>query len=84
MEFTTELLGLCSSPTAVILFAVLACGVVVLWHILGYFLDPYNLRTYPGPILARLSNIWLVTLARQGNHCDVLTEAHKKYGELNI
>lgn len=50
-----------------------------------FFLYPYivthrALRSIPGPLAARLSNLWLLSTARRGKRYQIVHEAHKQYG----
>lgn len=56
-------------------------AVVVVGHILAYVSDSHGLRSFPGPILAKLSNLWLARVAANGHRSEVVHELHKKYGE---
>lgn len=52
---------------------------------LAYYLHPYlityaSLRDIPGPLLARLSNLWLFLTARRGKRYLIVHETHQKYG----
>ncbi|TFY69584.1 hypothetical protein EVG20_g3094 [Dentipellis fragilis] len=53
---------------------------IVLAHVIPYFLDPYGLRSYPGPFLAKFSDLWLGWVAAHGNRSVTVHELHKKYG----
>ncbi|KAJ7216047.1 cytochrome P450 [Mycena pura] len=54
--------------------------VIFLAHLVFYFVDPYGLRQYPGPFLARLTPAWLGWAAQQVHRAEAVHEAHKKYG----
>ncbi|KAJ7095518.1 cytochrome P450 [Mycena epipterygia] len=53
---------------------------IVLIHIIIYFVDPYGIRQYPGPFLAKLTSAWLGWVAQQGHRSEVVHELHRKYG----
>ncbi|KAL4251988.1 cytochrome P450 family protein [Abortiporus biennis] len=59
-------------------FILVAAGVLV--HVLVYLLDPHGLRRYPGPSLAKLSDLWLGRVAALGHRSEVVHELHQKYG----
>lgn len=65
--------------TAVLIFSLLLLG-VILFHLVPYIEDPHALRSYPGPSLAKLSDIWLGRVAAQGHRSEVVHELHKRYG----
>lgn len=68
--FTSNLVyGLAAIPVAVLLV-----------HFVPYLLDPHGIRAYPGPFLARLSDIWLGWIAAQGHRSETVHELHKQYG----
>lgn len=68
--FTSNLVyGLAVIPVAVLLV-----------HFVPYLLDPHGIRAYPGPFLARLSDIWLGWIAAQGHRSETVHELHKQYG----
>ncbi|KAH9939842.1 cytochrome P450 [Amylocystis lapponica] len=37
----------------------LAVGGIVLWHVVPWLRDPHGMRSYPGPFVAKFSDIWL-------------------------
>jgi hypothetical protein len=54
---------------------------IVLVQFLTWFIDPHGLRSFPGPWLARFSDLWLGRVAQQGHRSEVVHKMHKKYGE---
>jgi hypothetical protein len=54
--------------------------VVIVVHLLYWLVDPYGLRAFPGPWLARFSDLWLGRVAQQGHRSQVVHELHHKYG----
>lgn len=52
----------------------------LLYYIIPYFVTYRHLRDIPGPLPARLSEIWLFLTARKGKRFWLVHEAHKKYG----
>jgi benzoate 4-monooxygenase len=55
--------------------------VPVIYYVLPY-LRNWSIRDIPGPIPAKLSNLWLLIQCRQGKRYLSVDEAHKKYGKL--
>lgn len=55
-------------------------GVVIAGHLLPYFLDPHGIRSYPGPFLAKFTNLWLGRIAALGHRSEVVHGMHEKYG----
>ncbi|KAJ7085977.1 cytochrome P450 monooxygenase [Mycena crocata] len=53
---------------------------IVVVHILIYLIDPDGIRHYPGPFLAKFSDIWLGWICQQGHRSEVIHEVHRKYG----
>ncbi|OCH91605.1 cytochrome P450 monooxygenase pc-bph [Obba rivulosa] len=45
-----------------------------------YFRDPRGLRSYPGPFLAQLTDLWLAHKVWVGNRSPEIHNQHKKYG----
>ena len=41
-----------------------------------------GLNRYPGPLLAKFTNLWYLLDVRTNLHCFHLTELHKKYGDI--
>lgn len=52
---------------------------VVSWVIYCLLLSP--LRGYPGPLLARLSPLWIVMQCRKGRRSQAVNGLHMKYGD---
>jgi hypothetical protein len=55
---------------------------VLLVHFIPWLVDPHGLRSFPGPWLARFSDLWLGRVAKQGHRSEVVHQMHEKYGEL--
>ncbi|KAF7325708.1 Cytochrome P450 monooxygenase [Mycena kentingensis (nom. inval.)] len=69
------------SPSSSLLVAAAVLLVAVVGaHIALYFIDPYGIRRYPGPFLAKFSDAWLGYIAPQGHRSEVIHELHLKYG----
>jgi hypothetical protein len=64
---------------ALIVLAVIST-LIILVHLLVWLVDPNGLRTFPGPFLARFSDLWLGRVAQQGHRSQVVHEMHEKYG----
>lgn len=52
----------------------------VIVHLLPFLADPHSVRGYPGPLLARFSDIWLGWVAARGHINADIHNAHRKYG----
>lgn len=57
---------------------------VVIGHLVVYISDPHGLRSFPGPTLAKLSDLWLARVAANGHRSEDVHELHKKYGEFSF
>ncbi|KAI0045027.1 cytochrome P450 monooxygenase [Auriscalpium vulgare] len=53
---------------------------VILVHVIAWLLDPRGVRAYPGPWLARFTDLWLGRVAAKGHRSEVVHELHKRYG----
>jgi benzoate 4-monooxygenase len=53
---------------------------VVSVHLIPYLVDRHNIRKYPGPFLAKFSDIWLGWASNNGHRSEVVHEMHQKYG----
>jgi benzoate 4-monooxygenase len=53
---------------------------LLLFYIIPYLTENETLRSVPGPLSARFSNLWLLKQARQGKRYKSVDEAHEKYG----
>lgn len=60
---------------------VLLVTIVVVAHVVPYFADPHAIRAYPGPFLAKFTDLWLGRVATQGHRSEVVHELHRQYGE---
>ena len=52
-----------------------------LFYLLPY-LRNWSIRDIPGPVAARISNLWLMLQCRRGKRFLAVDAAHKKYGRL--
>ena len=62
-------------------WAGLVIAAVLLVHLVPLITDPYGLRSYPGPFLAKISDAWLGWVAAQGHRSEVVHELHQKHGK---
>lgn len=53
---------------------------IIVYHILSYFLDPQGIRAIPGSFLAKFSDAWLAWTSAHGRRSEVVHELHKKLG----
>lgn len=53
---------------------------VVLIHLVNYVLDPHKIRRYPGPFLAKFTEVWFGRVAAEGHRSQVVHKLHQKYG----
>ncbi|KAI0074974.1 cytochrome P450 monooxygenase pc-bph [Panus rudis PR-1116 ss-1] len=58
----------------------LAVGLVVLAHVVVWWVDPHALRRYPGPALAKFTDLWLGRVAAEGHRSEEVHKLHEKYG----
>ncbi|KAJ7112867.1 cytochrome P450 [Mycena crocata] len=56
---------------------VITCCVYLL---VPYFYDPYGIRKYPGPFLAKFSYAWILWIGITRKRSQKIHEAHEKYG----
>lgn len=50
-------------------------------YIIPYFADRYGLRRYPGPLLAKVSNMWFANQVLHRRNIAAVHEMHQKYGK---
>ncbi|KDR80199.1 hypothetical protein GALMADRAFT_242488 [Galerina marginata CBS 339.88] len=55
---------------------------IVLVHLIPYLLDPHGIRQYPGPFLAKFSDLWLGWVSKDGHRSEVVHSMHQKYGPI--
>ncbi|KAF8319165.1 cytochrome P450 [Cantharellus anzutake] len=71
-----------------ILAALGVAGGIITYHFVAFLLDPYHYNdgvngvAIPGPLLAKLSNFWLLRVAIKGDRSGVVHELHQKYGKV--
>jgi benzoate 4-monooxygenase len=51
-------------------------------HVVPYLYDPHGIRQYPGPFIAKFSDIWLGLVAKNGHRSEVVHRMHQMYGML--
>ncbi|KAH8826822.1 cytochrome P450 monooxygenase [Flagelloscypha sp. PMI_526] len=51
-----------------------------LGHIVPYYVDHWKIRKYPGPWLAKYSDLWLGKVAQTGHRSETVHQAHLEYG----
>jgi len=60
--------------------AVIIPTAFVLAHVVPYFYDPHGIRRYPGPFIAKFSDVWLGLVAKNGHRSEVVHMIHQKHG----
>ncbi|KAE9408932.1 cytochrome P450 [Gymnopus androsaceus JB14] len=55
---------------------------IVLFHFIPWIIDAYGIRSYPGPLLAKLSDFWLGWVAFRGHRSEIIHELHRKLGPI--
>ncbi|KAJ6588602.1 cytochrome P450 monooxygenase pc-bph [Mycena capillaripes] len=68
-----------SYPDPLTVLATIPAAIVVV-HLVIYLVDPYGIRQYPGPLLAKFSDAWLGWISQQGHRSEIIHEMHLKYG----
>lgn len=64
--------------------ALLASAAFALVHLVPYLLDAHGLRKYPGPFLAKFSDLWLGYISKNGHRSEIVHEMHQKYGSCHL
>ena len=54
--------------------------VVFLVHFVPWILDLRGIRGYPGPFIAKFSDIWLGYVSKMGHRSEVIHEIHQQFG----
>lgn len=57
---------------------------VVLVYLVPYLADSHSLRSYPGPLIAKFSDAWLVYVTYNEHRSEVVHNLHMKYGQSGI
>ena len=60
--------------------AILVPVLVFLAHFIPWLVDFHGIRSYPGPLLAKFSDLWLAWIAAHGHRSEVVHDLHKEYG----
>jgi benzoate 4-monooxygenase len=75
------LANLAAGTTILLSILALSAGLLA-WYILSYYLDPLELRKFPGPKLAALSAAWSMYYCRKSKRFWGIHKAHEKYGPI--
>lgn len=59
-------------------------GTFLAFHLLPWLWDSHGLRAYPGPFIAKFSDIWLGYVSKGAHRSELVHEAHLKYGTLDL
>ncbi|KAF5357017.1 hypothetical protein D9756_006535 [Leucocoprinus leucothites] len=57
-------------------------GAILVAHLIPWLWDSQGIRNYPGPLLAKFSDIWLGYISKKGHRSEVIHEVHRKYGPI--
>ncbi|KAF8635436.1 hypothetical protein AX15_000423 [Amanita polypyramis BW_CC] len=57
-------------------------AIVFLVHFVPWLLDSRGVRGYPGPFLAKFSDIWLGYVSRMGHRSETVHKFHQRYGPI--
>ncbi|GBE89063.1 Benzoate 4-monooxygenase [Sparassis crispa] len=74
-----SIIGALSSLSLTSWLALIA-SLVVLIHVVPWLLDPHGIRSYPGPFVAKFSDVWLGWVAPAGHRSEVVHDLHRKHG----
>jgi len=55
-------------------------AVILLYHVVPWLLDPNDIRKYPGPFMAKFTDLWLAYTSSQGCRSEIIHDYHLKYG----
>ncbi|PIL27720.1 cytochrome P450 [Ganoderma sinense ZZ0214-1] len=61
-------------------WTVVGLGAIVLFHLVPYLVDSHHIRGYPGPLLAKFSDVWLGYVAAHGHRSEQVHKLHEQYG----
>ena len=64
-----------------LLFATLPI-IIVVSNVAAYFMDPHGLRSYPGPLLAKLTDAWIFWVVSRNRWSRTVEDLHRKYGNV--
>lgn len=54
---------------------------IILAHLIPWLVDTHGIRKYPGPFLAKFTDLWLGYVSKKGHRSEVIHEIHRKYGK---
>ena len=54
--------------------------IIFLGHFVPWLVDPRGIRGYPGPFLAKFTDLWLACVCNTGNRSVIIHKMHQKYG----
>ena len=54
--------------------------IIFLAHFVPWLVDSRGIRDYPGPFLAKFSNLWLGYVSKMGHRSETIHKIHQKYG----
>ncbi|SJL18071.1 related to Benzoate 4-monooxygenase cytochrome P450 [Armillaria ostoyae] len=69
-----------SFPTNLQTVVTVGLALVILVHLVPYLIDSHGLRSYPGPLVAKFSDVWLGCVSYKGHRSEVIHDLHMKYG----
>lgn len=69
-----------ANSSLLVLLLYLPLSTLLLWNIWGHLASP--LRKYPGPVLARYTNLWRLYHTSRGSIHLVYQKLHEKYGHI--
>ncbi|KAF8633143.1 hypothetical protein AX17_004644 [Amanita inopinata Kibby_2008] len=78
----STLLGTLYSTLDLTALALTIPTIIFLAHFIPWLVDPRGIRSYPGPFLAKFSDIWLHFVSRTGHRSEYVHELHQKYGPI--
>ena len=55
-------------------------ALILLVHLVPWLVDPHGIRGYPGPFLAKFSDLWLAYVCKTGHRSTTIHTIHQKYG----
>lgn len=58
-------------------------GAVILFHVVPFLTNTAILK-YPGPLLAKFTDFWLLRTAMKGHRYEAVHKQHQKYGEWSL
>ncbi|KZT10043.1 cytochrome P450 [Laetiporus sulphureus 93-53] len=58
----------------------LALGAILLSYVVPYLVNTNGLRSYPGPIFAKFTSVWLAWIIKRGRWSKTVEELHRTHG----